>query len=372
MTMMMQTVPGASATGQDRRCRFAPFGTDPAVARAWARLEGSARLPTQSQAFIAALSRTMLAGARIAIVLAPGVDGGSALLPLCREKGWLARWRTAGSLEVFEPVDALYAGADGARLLAETVARQSRPLRLDRMPADSALVPALKAAMAGRGWLSVRPAQSSPLITLDEGWESPESRFNARRRSDFRRAARRAEALGVVSWEVLSPTPAEFDALFDEAIAIELRSWKKAAGTAIALDPAKEAFFRAFFRAACAEGTFRAAFLRIDGRAVAMQLALESYGRFWLFKIGYDEACGKCSPGTLLMLHTLGWAKRRGLRSYELLGESEAWIADLWTRECREHVRVRTYPFGLRGVLALAADAAAWVAARLRRAGRAA
>lgn len=365
--MTMQMVPGASVTERDRRCRFARFGADAAVARAWVRLERTACLPTQGQAFAAALSRTMLADARLAVVLARGVDGGSALLPLCRDEGWFARWRTMGSLEVFEPVDALYANADGARLLAEMIARQSRPLRLDRVPADSALVPALRAAMAGRGWLSVRPAQPSPLITLDEGWECPESRFNARRRSDFRRAARRADAFGAVSFEVLSPAPYDFDALFDEAIAIELRSWKKAAGTAIALDRDKEAFFRDFFRSACAEGTFRVAFQRIDGRAIAMQLALECFDRFWLFKIGYDEAYGKCSPGTLLMLHTLGWAKRRGLRSYELLGESEPWIAELWTRECREHVRVRTYPLGLRGAAALAADAAAWASARLRR-----
>ena len=29
--------------------------------------------------------------------------------------------------------------------------------------------------------------------------------------------------------------------------------------------------------------------MRIDGRAVAMQMALESLGRYWLFKIGFDE-----------------------------------------------------------------------------------
>ena len=34
---------------------------------------------------------------------------------------------------------------------------------------------------------------------------------------------------------------------------------------------------------------FRIAFMRIDGKAVAMQMALEWQGRYWLFKIGFDE-----------------------------------------------------------------------------------
>jgi len=221
--------------------------------------------------------------------------------------------------------------------------------------------------MKGRGWLSVRPAVPTPTITLDDNWISPEAQFNSGRRSDFRRAARRAGELGTVTYEVLSPDGDEFDALFDEAIGVEVRSWKKDAGTAIAVDRAKESFFRDFFRATSRQGTFRVAFLRIDGQAVAMQMGLECLGRYWLFKIGYDEDFGKCSPGTLLMLHTLGWAAGRRLRSYELLGDVEPWIAALWTREHRECLRVRTYPFGVRGAVGLVADFATWARARLKR-----
>jgi CelD/BcsL family acetyltransferase involved in cellulose biosynthesis len=64
-----------------------------------------------------------------------------------------------------------------------------------------------------------------------------------------------------------------------------------------------------------------------------MQLAIETQGRYWLFKIGFDDAYAKCSPGTLLMLHTLGYAARAGLAAYEMMGEVEPWIADFWTQE---------------------------------------
>jgi hypothetical protein len=59
----------------------------------------------------------------------------------------------------------------------------------------------------------------------------------------FAARARRAAAMGAVFHEVIVPDPAEFDALFDEAAAIELRSWKREAGSAMLCDPAKEAFF---------------------------------------------------------------------------------------------------------------------------------
>ena len=99
-----------------------------------------------------------------------------------------------------------------------------------------------------------------------------------------------------------------------------------------------------------------------------MQMALESLNRYWLFKIGFDESFERCSPGTLLMLHTIGWAANRELEAYELLGNLEPWIAQFWTREQHDCVWVRAYPFNARGAVAFAADAFAALRKRLARA----
>ncbi len=286
---------------------------------------------------------------------------------LCRSPGRFARWRLAGVREVHEPGDALCRDADAARRLAQAVLHSGRPLSLDRVSGESRFIDALREAARGHAFVSVRPATPCPTIALDQSWCTPEARFNSGRRSDFRRATRRAAEYGAVSCEMLSPAPHQFDALFDEAVAVEAASWKTEAGSALAADTARERFFRTWFRAAAARGELRIAFLRIDGRAVAMQLAIESLGRYWLFKIGYDEAYSRCSPGTLLMLHTLGWAAERGLSGYEFLGNAEPWIAELWTSEARDCVRLRTYPFNLRGAVALAQDGAQWLRARIAR-----
>jgi hypothetical protein len=308
----------------------------------------------------------MLAGTPVRLFEVAGPDGVEAMLPLCHAPDAFARWRMPGAEEVFEPGDAICRDGEGARRLAQVLARESRPIDLARIPAASPLIPALSAAMKGRGRVSVRPATPSPTIALGPEWREPESQFNSRRRSDFRRAARRAAEFGAVACETLAPSPAEFDALFDAAIAVEAKSWKRAAGTAILCDPAKEAFFRRYLRSACERGEGRIALLRIDGQIVAMQLAIEWGGRYWLYKIGYDEAYSRCSPGTLLMLHALRDAAGRGLTSFELMGDAEAWIADLWTRECHECVRVRTYPYTPAGIAAALRDGAAWARGRVR------
>lgn len=338
-----------------------------AAVAAWLPLESAASLPTQTHDFSDALRHTLLRGKRIALLTAQAPDGSAALLPLTRSERPFARWRIPGERELFEPVDALIDGGASAALLARALVADGRALSFDRLAADSPLIGALRVAMRGRGWVSVRPATPCPTITLDASWREPDRRFNARRRSDFRRAARRAEAFGAVRYEVIDPAPDAFDALFEEAIGVEAKGWKQEAGSAIAADSGKEAFFRRFFRSACARGRFRVAFLRIDGQAVAMQLALEWAGRFWLFKIGYDERFARCSPGTLLMLHTLGWAAARGLTAYELLGQIEPWITEFWTSEQHDCVQLRTYPANPHGAAALIVDGAYWAKRRLAR-----
>jgi CelD/BcsL family acetyltransferase involved in cellulose biosynthesis len=362
--------PGArtAAISESSALPFGRFCEDEALVRSWRRLEAAASLPMQSHDFASALARTFLAEAHIEVFFIRERDDIAALLTLCRDSGRFARWRMIGAHEVCEPDDALYRGPDGARRLAEALVADGRALEMDRLPIGSELIPALRGALRGKGWMSVRPATPTPTIALDERWKDPASCFNSGRRSDFRRAARRAGEFGQVSFEILAPAPDAFDALFDEAIGVEMRSWKREAGTAIAADRAKEDCFRHYFRSACEQGTFRIAFMRIDGRAVAMQMAIETLGRYWLFKIGFDEAFERCSPGTLLMLHTIGWAAERELEAYELLGNLEPWIAQFWTREQHDCVWVRAYPFNASGAVALAGDAFASLRRRLARA----
>ncbi len=268
-----------------------------------------------------------------------------------------ARLFLAGAEELWEPIDVVYADRAGAAGLADTLLAKRKPLRFGHFPATSEFAAALAAAAPGAGILLSTPVSTSPYITLDESWKTPEDCFTSRRRSDLRRMTRKANELGAVEFKVLSPGPEEVDHWLDVAVAVEQKSWKARTGTDLAHNDAQQKFYRAYARLAAREGIFRICLMRIGGNIAAIQIAVECDNAFWLFKIGYDEAFSVCSPGNLLMLESLRYAAKRGLSSFEFLGASAPWTK-VWTETERPNIRLRYYPHGPAGYLALAQDAA--------------
>ena len=334
----------------------------------WDTLGGHFDGPTNSHAWAMAYAGAMPRGERLHVVTVDGPEGAPlAIAPLVRLP--LGRLRFIGD-RLGEPVDVRSADPAALRLLTDALARAGAALTLHRVPSGSPTIDALRASYSGRGLLRLRPAVSSPVIQLDDGWVDPQRRFNSGRRSDFRRALRRAGEQGEVTFEILTPSPGELGPLLDEAFEVEAAGWKGAKGTALRLDPVVGQFFRNYSAAAAKEGILRLAFMRIGGRAVATQLAVEYARRFWLLKIGYDESLSRCSPGTLLMLHTLGDAAARGLAGYEFLGAEAPWTA-MWTSEVLATTVVGAYRPRLPAGAALAADAAdvakAYALRRMRR-----
>jgi CelD/BcsL family acetyltransferase involved in cellulose biosynthesis len=323
--------------------------------------------PIEQFAWANSCAQTIAAGKRLAIVTIERDGRCEALAPLVakRSRG-IRRLAHLGVGDLFEPMDLVACDPQSLAALATRLVRLSTPLWFERLPADSPAIEALKHACRGRAALLVRPAANCPYITLDASWMEAEKHLNSGRRSDLRRAARKAEQLGQVTSEIIQPLAGEVDRLFDEAVSIEARSWKGEAGTALAHDPQRAAFYRHYAHAACAAGTLRMCFLRIAGRGVAMQVAIEQAGALWLLKVGYDAEFAPCSPGLLLMRDTIGYAARAGLTSYEFLGRAESWTR-VWTEQERETVSLRVYPFGPRGMTALALDAAAALATRWRK-----
>lgn len=291
-----------------------------------------------------------------------------AVAPLAKATGWFAtRWEMLAVGRLNEPTDFIYTDRAALAALVEGILRAGRPLLLNRIPADSPTIEALRRAAAGRAVVAVRPQASCPFIPLDESWLVPESHFNSRRRSDYRRAIRRAERHGNLRAEVITPQPGDLDRLLQIAFDIEARSWKGAAGTALACDSLRGGHLRQFAHWAVQAGTLRIALLWIGREPVAMQIATEESDRWWLLKIGFDPAWADCSPGTLLLSETVRHAVRQQLTSYEFLGTAETWT-QVWTPHERRCVSVRLYPHGLSGALAFGADALAVARRRLTRA----
>jgi CelD/BcsL family acetyltransferase involved in cellulose biosynthesis len=326
------------------------------LAEAWDAIAAPAVSPMQQYAWARACAATFT-GRRDLHVVAVSESVGLAVAPLVQRRDRLARVEFLGALELDEPSDVLASDEASLALLAEVLVRSGHPLLLKRIPAESPLVPALLRAYSGRGLVVRRRLSGFPWIPLHAGWTRPEDCLNAGRQSDLRRARRIAESIGAVRMEVFSPALADLGAVLAEAFAVEAAGWKGRQGSALACDPIRQAFFRRYAAAACRRGILRFGFLRIGGQTAAMQLGVEWGGRFWLLKIGFDEAFARCSPGTLLMLEMVRRAAQRGLHAYELLGVSEPWTR-MWTELEHPCVSLRAYPASRTGAAALAADLA--------------
>jgi len=319
------------------------------LARTWNSIGTTVNSPMQHFMWSHACAETFGSAGKPHVVMVGSEEQPTALAPLIKRKRIFSRLEMIGVKELYEPMDFLYSDHASLDILARNLVKQRIPILMRRVPADSPAISAIQRAFRRRGVVHVLPVHPYPYIELDPGWMEPERCFNSGRRSDFRRAQRHASQFGEVSYEMLSPGPEEVGPLLEEAYQIEMASWKGIRGTALAVDPLRGPFYTRYALAASERGILRMAFLRINGEAAGMQIATECDDRFWLLKIGHDDRFAKCSPGTLLTLHSIKYAAVRGLKSYEFLGIAEPWTR-AWTESLRRCVAVRAYPLSIGGI----------------------
>src|SRR5438132_345353 len=138
-----------------------------------------------------------------------------------------------------------------------------------------------------------------PLVGVEGDWEAYERRRSRKALGDVHRRRRRREQKGHVTLDVLDGREGLSEAL-EEGFRLEPSGWKGARGTAIVSDPRARAFYTEVARWAAARDTLRLAFLRLDGRALAFEYAIEEAGVHYYVKGGFDRAYAEYAPGKLL------------------------------------------------------------------------
>jgi CelD/BcsL family acetyltransferase involved in cellulose biosynthesis len=144
-------------------------------------------------------------------------------------------------------------------------------------------------------------------------------------RSKLRKWHRRLERRGPVSFERYDQ-PEQLDQAYHEFLEVESSGWKGVDGerTALKLIPAKREFYRRLLHNFAGFSTAAVCLMRLDGRAVAGQVLLESEGTIYQLKIGYDESYASCAPGNLLLDHVLKTAAQRsGIHTYNLVSGAQ-------------------------------------------------
>jgi CelD/BcsL family acetyltransferase involved in cellulose biosynthesis len=331
------------------------FGIVENEAKSWNLIAEEANSPMHQYAWVKACTDAFVNGGELQLIVV-GTDQPSALGPLIMRGRPLNRMECLGVDELYEPTDFPHLNPESLTSLVNALVKLRRPLLLRRILADSPVLTALRTEFKSRGLLITRPATGYPWIPLDESWKTPEEKLSASRRSSCRRARRKAHSLGPIDYEVLSPTPDKLTPLLEESFRLEAAGWKGRTGSALLSDSNRRQFYEKYASMASAKGILRLCFMRIGGTGAATQIAVESGGRFWLLKVGYDEAFARCSPGHLLMIETLRYAAERGLQTFEFLGSAEPWTS-VWTTQVRPCLSVWAYPNNSRGLAAFTWDA---------------
>jgi len=181
----------------------------------------------------------------------------------------------------------------------------------------------------------------SPYLSLPSDVEAFDASLTAKRRSGLRRIRRRLADLGEVSVHV-SRGEDRLDELLAEGFAVERSGWKGKRGSAISSQDSTRQFYTQIAHRFARRGWLRLAFLRVEGRAAAFDLAVERAGVHYLLKTGYVEDLRSCAPGVALRHEMILRSIANGCTSYEFLGSDAPWKRE-WTRTVRERLQLHVF-----------------------------
>jgi CelD/BcsL family acetyltransferase involved in cellulose biosynthesis len=320
----------------------------------WKALESQTQLPMQQFVWARECAASLPPDQTLAIVVIQDGTQTVGIAPFQQDAHKpVLRW--LGADMSYEPSAPILRNTYSVQDLANALGSLGMTFYTYRLAENAFSLKPFESTFWKRGVLIVRPERGWPWIEFNSQWSTPEDLLNSGRRSDLRRSRRIAEQWGPLSLEHHCPTRESLAPILEDAIALESRSWKSQAGTALAVDPVRGSFFRRYASAVCEQRRLHFYFLRLGTQRVAMQMGIEAHRRLWLLKIGYDDQFARCSPGMLLLREVLNDMRGRDYLSLEFLGTVEPWLR-VWTSLERSCISLRGYPFKVGAVTSLAKD----------------
>jgi len=123
-------------------------------------------------------------------------------------------------------------------------------------------------------------------------------------RKQLRRLTRRISEIGSVEFAELD-SAGDLDAWVRSFLKLEASGWKGRAASALACHAAERRFFTEMTREAFRRGRLMMLAMHVNGRPVAMKCNLLAGPASFAFKIAFDEAFARFSPGVLLEIENI-------------------------------------------------------------------
>jgi CelD/BcsL family acetyltransferase involved in cellulose biosynthesis len=263
----------------------------------------------------------------------------AAILPMLHRKDRLCsptNWHTP----VFAPLGIDREARD--EVLTRAFEHSSTVVDLNLLDGEDELDSIARVAReAGRSTVA-RSVARSPYIPLEADFAEYEQGLSRNRRKALRRTRRRLEQEGEVQFEVHDGSTG-LDDVIAEVFAVEAAGWKGRSGTAMSSRPNTARFYTEVAHWAAARGWLRLALLRLDGRPIACDFAIEQGGVWYTLKAGYDEEFRSVGPGALLLFDEIAHCcEHPGVSRIELLGHEDPFKAS-WTDRSSPRTWIRSF-----------------------------
>ncbi len=219
-------------------------------------------------------------------------------------------------------------------------------IRLEYLPEDS---PTLRAGLKVAdelGWHRVVEATyESPWRSLPRPPAAWDEGLTRKFKANLRNRERRLDALGEVSFEVVTGSGAWHRALqiFYE---LEASGWKRERGTAIAQRATAKAFYDGLVGRTADHMWLP--ILRVSGRPAAAQLVRVAGRTMFMLKTAYHPNFAPYAPGQLLTARLIQHGIEQGMDALDFLGEQMTWKAD-WGARLRPHYHLLLFSPSLTG-----------------------
>jgi CelD/BcsL family acetyltransferase involved in cellulose biosynthesis len=204
------------------------------------------------------------------------------------------------------------------------------------LPVGGPTANAVRAQLAEFGdVLLTFPGERSPYLPITTDWEafckarSQKFRYNLKRKEKGLRAA------GAVH-EKWFAAPADVAELYDAMLAIESKSWKLEAGTAVSQRQLEQTYYQKLLPHLAARGALFANVLYLDDKPIAYNLCCSWNGRLGQLKTTFDEALRDLSPGSVVIHFAVRKAFQTGAKEFDFLGDAMPHKLE-WTDEIRAH-----------------------------------
>ena len=335
-----------------------------ATMTAWNTLADHQRHPLLRYEWFKACAEAYSEPSQLHIMIQESAKGINAIAPLVLVRRGVSKLEMLGSASMDEPGGLLYKDTSALYELIQNIINAGKPILLNRFSSESPEVSIFRQGDVHGARSIIRGCAGTPFLPITASWDEYEGTISARRRYDIRRARKRAEQLGRVEFEISTPTTDRLDQNLKELFLVEASGWKGRKKTAIMFDRRLKLFLETYSRHARDFGALKFCSMRINDRPAAVILAVEYYQKFWVLKIGYDEAFSSCSPGILLIHHTLRYAHEHHLEAYEFLGADAEWL-HMWTRQKHSYKSVRIYPRSVSGNVGLSLDITSYIIRRI-------